>query len=259
MAQSLARESSLVSPEAHARDQGQGVRSERRPPRGSRGHGELAAPGPAAGRRRGVGRPPGGRKTPANRARHCAKCARPCAIFPSKVARHVGRRRARHVGTESQSTNLSSPTAARYAKLSTRDEITKEREMQKGSERIWLPGPVQARPRRPVRRRRGQGWHAACTAERRARPSPGRLARDRDGVREMPGDPPARARRRPPDPGARHVAGPRADRGLQPSREVLTYLLVEVPSEYGVGCPVRALPRDHWLVRTGPRTAADPD
>jgi hypothetical protein len=42
--------------------------------------------------------------------------------------------------------NLSSPTAARYAKLSTRDEITKEREMQKGFERIWLPPPVKHSP-----------------------------------------------------------------------------------------------------------------
>ena len=38
--------------------------------------------------------------------------------------------------------NFSSPTEAKYAKLSTRDELTKERALQKEFKRIWLPPPV---------------------------------------------------------------------------------------------------------------------
>jgi putative FmdB family regulatory protein len=42
--------------------------------------------------------------------------------------------------------NFSSPTAAKYAKLSTRDEMQKERELQKDYQKIWLPPPVQHDP-----------------------------------------------------------------------------------------------------------------
>jgi putative FmdB family regulatory protein len=42
--------------------------------------------------------------------------------------------------------NFASPTEARYAKLSAGDEVVKERELQKGYERIWLPPPVKHDP-----------------------------------------------------------------------------------------------------------------
>lgn len=42
--------------------------------------------------------------------------------------------------------NFSSPTEAKYAKVSAREEIAKERELQKVYERIWLPPPVQHSP-----------------------------------------------------------------------------------------------------------------
>jgi putative FmdB family regulatory protein len=42
--------------------------------------------------------------------------------------------------------NHSSPTAAKYAKLSTRDEIAREKILQKDYERIWLPPPVKHSP-----------------------------------------------------------------------------------------------------------------
>ena len=42
--------------------------------------------------------------------------------------------------------NLSSPTAARYAGLSDREERARERELQKDYERIWLPPPVTHSP-----------------------------------------------------------------------------------------------------------------
>lgn len=42
--------------------------------------------------------------------------------------------------------NYSSPTQAKYAKLSARDEIAKEKELQKEYETIWLPPPVKHSP-----------------------------------------------------------------------------------------------------------------
>jgi putative FmdB family regulatory protein len=42
--------------------------------------------------------------------------------------------------------NFSSPTEARYAKLGAGEEIARERELQKGYERIWLPPPVKHDP-----------------------------------------------------------------------------------------------------------------
>jgi putative FmdB family regulatory protein len=42
--------------------------------------------------------------------------------------------------------NFSSPTEAKYAKVSPRQEIAKEQELQRGFERIWLPPPVQHSP-----------------------------------------------------------------------------------------------------------------
>lgn len=42
--------------------------------------------------------------------------------------------------------NFSSPTAARYARMSDREEIARERELQKDYERIWLPPPVKHDP-----------------------------------------------------------------------------------------------------------------
>ncbi len=42
--------------------------------------------------------------------------------------------------------NFSSPTEAKYAKLSTRDEITKEKSLQKEYQKIWLPPPVKHNP-----------------------------------------------------------------------------------------------------------------
>ncbi len=38
--------------------------------------------------------------------------------------------------------NYASPTEAKYAKLSTRDEVAREKVLQKDYERIWLPPPV---------------------------------------------------------------------------------------------------------------------
>ncbi len=42
--------------------------------------------------------------------------------------------------------NFSSPTEAKYAKVTPREEIAKERELQKVYERIWLPPPVKHNP-----------------------------------------------------------------------------------------------------------------
>jgi putative FmdB family regulatory protein len=42
--------------------------------------------------------------------------------------------------------NYSSPTEAKYAKMSTREEIARERILQKDFERIWLPPPVKHSP-----------------------------------------------------------------------------------------------------------------
>jgi putative FmdB family regulatory protein len=42
--------------------------------------------------------------------------------------------------------NFSSPTEARYARMSEREEIARERELQKDYERIWLPPPVKHNP-----------------------------------------------------------------------------------------------------------------
>jgi putative FmdB family regulatory protein len=42
--------------------------------------------------------------------------------------------------------NFSSPTEARYAKMSLREEMNKEVELQQVYERIWLPPPVKHDP-----------------------------------------------------------------------------------------------------------------
>jgi len=42
--------------------------------------------------------------------------------------------------------NFSGPTEARYARVSEREEISRERELQKDYERIWLPPPVKHNP-----------------------------------------------------------------------------------------------------------------
>jgi len=42
--------------------------------------------------------------------------------------------------------NFSSPTAEKYSKISPREEIAKEKELQKVYERIWLPPPVKHTP-----------------------------------------------------------------------------------------------------------------
>ena len=42
--------------------------------------------------------------------------------------------------------NFSSPTAARYAKMSKREELARELELQKEYKRIWLPPPVKHDP-----------------------------------------------------------------------------------------------------------------
>ena len=42
--------------------------------------------------------------------------------------------------------NFSSPTEARYARMSEREELARERELQKDYERIWLPPPVKHDP-----------------------------------------------------------------------------------------------------------------
>ena len=42
--------------------------------------------------------------------------------------------------------NYSGPSEAKYAKMSPREEVAKERELQRGYERIWLPPPVKHSP-----------------------------------------------------------------------------------------------------------------
>jgi len=42
--------------------------------------------------------------------------------------------------------NYASPTEAKYAKLSTKDEVAREKVLQKDYERIWLPPPVKHSP-----------------------------------------------------------------------------------------------------------------
>jgi putative FmdB family regulatory protein len=42
--------------------------------------------------------------------------------------------------------NFSSPTEARYARLSPREEIAREKTLQRVYERIWLPPPVKHGP-----------------------------------------------------------------------------------------------------------------
>jgi hypothetical protein len=42
--------------------------------------------------------------------------------------------------------NFSSPTEAKYARVTRREETAKERELQKVYERIWLPPPVKHDP-----------------------------------------------------------------------------------------------------------------
>lgn len=42
--------------------------------------------------------------------------------------------------------NFSSPTEARYARMSDREEIARERELQKVYEHVWLPPPVKHAP-----------------------------------------------------------------------------------------------------------------
>jgi putative FmdB family regulatory protein len=42
--------------------------------------------------------------------------------------------------------NFTSPTEARYASMSAREEVARERELQKEYERIWLPPPVKHSP-----------------------------------------------------------------------------------------------------------------
>lgn len=42
--------------------------------------------------------------------------------------------------------NFSSPTAARYARMSEQEELARERELQRDYERIWLPPPVKHNP-----------------------------------------------------------------------------------------------------------------
>jgi len=42
--------------------------------------------------------------------------------------------------------NFSSPTEAKYAKISLRDEVRREGELQKEYQKIWLPPPVKHSP-----------------------------------------------------------------------------------------------------------------
>ena len=42
--------------------------------------------------------------------------------------------------------SFSSPTEAKYAKVSPRQEVAKEQELQRVYERIWLPPPVKHNP-----------------------------------------------------------------------------------------------------------------
>ena len=71
-------------------------------------------------------------------------------------------------------------------------------------------------------------------------------------IREMPGDPPlvlVVGKEIPERVGWPKLARTAACRAFP--GEVLTYLLVEVPSEYGVGIPIRVLPRDRSLSGRG--------
>jgi hypothetical protein len=62
----------------------------------------------------------------------CPKCGSPLhrRISAPRINRH----------------NFTSPTAAKYAKISAREEIAKERELQKVYQRMWLPPPVKHSP-----------------------------------------------------------------------------------------------------------------
>ena len=42
--------------------------------------------------------------------------------------------------------NYASPTEAKYARMSDREEIARERVLQKDYERVWLPPPVKHNP-----------------------------------------------------------------------------------------------------------------
>lgn len=42
--------------------------------------------------------------------------------------------------------NFSSPTEAKYARMSDREEIARERDLQKDYQRVWLPPPVKHDP-----------------------------------------------------------------------------------------------------------------
>jgi putative FmdB family regulatory protein len=42
--------------------------------------------------------------------------------------------------------NYSSPTEAKYARMSPREEVAREQELQKDYQRIWLPPPVKHAP-----------------------------------------------------------------------------------------------------------------
>jgi putative FmdB family regulatory protein len=42
--------------------------------------------------------------------------------------------------------NHASPTEAKYARMSTREEVAREKVLQKDYERIWLPPPVKHSP-----------------------------------------------------------------------------------------------------------------
>ena len=42
--------------------------------------------------------------------------------------------------------NFSSPTEAKYAKMTAREEVAREKELQKTYETIWLPPPVKHNP-----------------------------------------------------------------------------------------------------------------
>lgn len=62
----------------------------------------------------------------------CPKCAGP--VTRTISAPNLNRR------------NFASPTEAKYAKVSPREEIAKEKELQKDYEKIWLPPPVKHTP-----------------------------------------------------------------------------------------------------------------
>ena len=63
---------------------------------------------------------------------HCPKCGGPLRrlISAPRINRY----------------NFTSPTEAKYAKLSAREEIAKEQELQKVYQRTWLPPPVKHSP-----------------------------------------------------------------------------------------------------------------